>query len=153
VFQAQLGTTLQSCLPLCQVVYSAQSSIRLNHAAGRSPLQVVVGRLPTSSLPILDQEISGRHIVIKYEAIESLWKVMDAGSLNGSVLNGKPISHTDRRPGQLFALSDGDLLELGEVTKIKVACGVEATLPPSKRRAPAGESCVVCIIYSMGPMH
>lgn len=113
-------------------------------------VQVVVGRLPTSSMQIVDQEISGRHIVIKYEGHDNCWKVMDSGSLNGSVLNGKPISQSDRRPGQLFALADGDLLELGEVTKIKVACrsGVSTS---SKRRAPAAGECRSQPIHSCQP--
>ncbi len=59
---------------------------------------------------------------------------MDLGSLNGTMLNGTSISTPDRTQGQAHALSDGDKLELGEVTRIKVSCGPSH---PAKRQAVA----------------
>ena len=105
-------------------------------------VQIVIGRLPASSLPIADQEISGRHAVLAYSPASDRWSVTDAGSLNGSSLDGASISAPQRAPGQPHTLAaEGEhMLELGEVTKIRVACGPGAPLQNSKRRAPAGEA-------------
>ena len=98
-------------------------------------MQVVVGRLPASSLPIADQEISGRHAVLSFDARDERWRVTDVGSLNGSTLNGAAVGTSDRRAGQPHALSEGDVLGLGEVTQIRVSIG--PSVPHSQRRSKA----------------
>jgi pSer/pThr/pTyr-binding forkhead associated (FHA) protein len=98
-------------------------------------MQVVVGRLPASSLHIADQEISGRHAVLSYDVCDERWRVTDVGSLNGSTLNGTAIGTSDRRAGQPHALSEGDVLGLGEVTQIRVSTG--PLVMHSKRRSQA----------------
>ena len=98
-----------------------------------------MGRLPGSSLAITDQEISGRHVVLTYDPHGDRWRVADAGSLNGSSLNGTAIGISDRRPGQQHVLSEGDVLELGEVTKIRVSCGPSALHSKRRAQAVAGE--------------
>lgn len=40
------------------------------------PAQIVIGRLPASTLSIVDQEVSGRHAVIRYDDQQDCWKVV-----------------------------------------------------------------------------
>lgn len=55
--------------------------------------------------------------------------------MNGSSLNGAVISTPTRKPGVSLKLSDGDLLELGGLTKIKVSCGPSSpSKPPSSKK-------------------
>lgn len=60
---------------------------------------------------------------------------MDAGSLNGSILNGVTISSKDRKPGKQHVLGDQDILELGGLTKIKVNTSLPSPTHPAKRHA------------------
>jgi hypothetical protein len=46
----------------------------------------------------------------------------DAGSLNGTSLKGVAISTYNRQPGSVHALADGDIVEVGSVTQIRVSC-------------------------------
>ncbi len=55
---------------------------------------------------------------------------MDAGSLNGTTLNGTVISKAGRMPGDPVPLSDGDAVEFGSVTRARVQCSPSA---PAKR--------------------
>ena len=47
---------------------------------------------------------------------------MDLGSLNGSMLNDRIISTSNRREGRAVRLSSDDILQLGSRTKLKVTC-------------------------------
>ena len=47
-------------------------------------------------------------------------QVADAGSLNGTLLNGTRISIAGRRRGAAYRLNSDDLLQLGTSTAIKV---------------------------------
>ncbi len=47
-------------------------------------------------------------------------QVMDLGSLNGTTLNGRIISTSNRRRGRLWRLNDGDQLQLGVHSGIKI---------------------------------
>lgn len=40
------------------------------------PLEIVIGRVPASTFPISDQEISSKHAVIHYAPKEDCWKVV-----------------------------------------------------------------------------
>ncbi|GAX83395.1 hypothetical protein CEUSTIGMA_g10820.t1 [Chlamydomonas eustigma] len=104
---------------------------------GNDDVEVVIGRLPTCLLPIMDQEISSRHAVISYDDQAECWQLMDAGSLNGTNLNGKSVSSNDRKPGPRHSLSNGDLLQLGEVTRVKVSIEDVMAEPMAKRKTPS----------------
>ena len=47
-------------------------------------------------------------------------QVMDLGSLNGTSLNGRIISTSNRRRGRLWRLNDGDELKLGMRSTLKI---------------------------------
>ncbi len=65
--------------------------------------QVLIGRIPTSALPIPDQEISGKHVLISYEARGDVWKVVSGVSDNGyfRVLIPCPRGHLQRPSASL----------------------------------------------------
>ena len=44
------------------------------------------------------------------------------GSLNGTMLNDRIISTSNRREGRAVRLSSDDILQLGSRTKLKVTC-------------------------------
>ena len=56
--------------------------------------------------------------------------------MNGSSLNGVVISTSDRRPGLTHKLLDGDLLELGGITKIKISCGPSSPAKTQRSKKP-----------------
>lgn len=45
---------------------------------------------------------------------------MDLGSLNGTSLNGRIISTSNRRRGRLWRLNDGDEIKLGQRSTLKI---------------------------------
>lgn len=51
-----------------------------------------------------------------------LSQVVDMGSLNGTMLNDRIISTSNRREGRAVRLSSDDILQLGSRTKVKVTC-------------------------------
>jgi pSer/pThr/pTyr-binding forkhead associated (FHA) protein len=62
--------------------------------------------------------------------------VVDLGSLNGTTLNGRIISTSNRRKGRAWSLNDGDELKLGvhsvvKVTYLPLANGPVRALAPS----------------------
>ena len=69
--------------------------------------RVTVGRLPASDVPLpWDEEASRSHAELRRLGDE--WMVVDAGSLNGTRVNGERVS---RR-----ALRDGDEIQVGSAT-------------------------------------
>ena len=86
-----------------------------------SVLQVTVGRLEDNTLPVPDTEVSGRHVVIRWDPNERCWQVTDTGSLNGTFLNGKTISTNNRKQGREHRLSSDDMMQLGSYSKVRSA--------------------------------
>lgn len=83
--------------------------------------QVTVGRLDDNTLAVADTEVSGHHVVIRWEPSERCWQVTDTGSLNGTFLNGKTISTNNRKQGREHRLSSDDMMQLGSYSKIRVS--------------------------------
>ena len=54
--------------------------------------------------------------------LHACMQVVDAGSLNGTMLNGRIISTSNRREGRAVRLSSDDILQLGSRTTLKVTC-------------------------------
>lgn len=68
------------------------------------PRELVIGRIPTSSLVLDDQFVSGHHADMEYDG-DGLF-VLDAGSTNGTFVNEKLIKDRTR-------LKRGDVLQIG----------------------------------------
>ncbi len=86
----------------------------------RVTVQVHIGRLPGNSLVVADNEVSGWHVRLRWDAAVGAWMAADSGSLNGTALNGHRISAPGRRPGEEHRLTSDDILQLGSASCIKV---------------------------------
>lgn len=64
---------------------------------------VVIGRLSTNDVVLADSNVSRRHAELRKD--EDRWVVVDLGSTNGTVVNGKPTREQE--------LNDGDKLSFG----------------------------------------
>ncbi|KAF8063774.1 AP-4 complex subunit sigma [Scenedesmus sp. PABB004] len=109
-------------------------------AQPRSPsAALVIGRNPTAWASIPDQEISGRHACLSWSGDLNCWQLADAGSLNGTLLNGTAISKAGRLPGCPAALRHGDTVELGSATRARVECSPCASASQPAAMAVAAE--------------
>ncbi|KAL3623304.1 hypothetical protein CASFOL_032120 [Castilleja foliolosa] len=71
-----------------------------------------------NTLAIKDASISTKHLIIQAEPVSDgrrNWTITDLGSSNGTFLNGERLE-----PFEPAALSDGDVIIIGEQTSIKV---------------------------------
>lgn len=100
------------------------------------PTQITIGRLDANTLTIADQEVSGMHLRVEWDAENMSWKVADLGSLNGSLLNSYSISKAYRQPGDAYRLRNGDVLQLGSATKLTVTYAARDLLPHDVHAAP-----------------
>ncbi|BDA43319.1 probable protein kinase and PP2C-like domain-containing protein at C-terminar half [Coccomyxa sp. Obi] len=98
--------------------------------------EVTVGRLSANVMTVSDNEVSGHHVAIRWDPSCRCWQVMDLGSLNGSTLNGRIISTSNRRRGRLWRLNDGDQLQLGVHSGIKITYLPLADAPMGLSLAP-----------------
>jgi pSer/pThr/pTyr-binding forkhead associated (FHA) protein len=99
---------------------------------------VHIGRLPGNSLVVADNEVSGWHVRLRWDAAVGAWMAADSGSLNGTALNGQRISAPGRRPGEEHRLTSDDILQLGSTSCLKVrrnhcagCCGGGSSLAPA----------------------
>ncbi len=69
-----------------------------------------VGRSPNSGVRIVEQSVSRCHAVISHHAFSNFF-MTDAGSLNGTWVNGTAIA-----PQERMILRDGDILRFGSIS-------------------------------------
>lgn len=72
---------------------------------------VMVGRDAQCTFQIVDTQMSRRHLQIRFDADQERHYAIDFGSSNGVQLN-------DNRLSEETALSDGDMMRLGETTLV-----------------------------------
>ncbi len=68
--------------------------------------ETIIGRGPTNTIQLPDNFISGVHTQLRYH--NGLWYVTDAGSRNGTYVNGQKTE-----PGQTLTAKPGDLVQIG----------------------------------------
>jgi len=66
-----------------------------------------VGRLPDNQLVLPQRVVSGSHALLVWQKNE--WTIRDLGSLNGTLVNGSPLS-----PGKTSLLKAGDVVAFGD---------------------------------------
>src|SRR6185437_17013909 len=71
----------------------------------RDGVTLVVGRAPTSDIPVIDPTISRRHAEV--ECNDTVVRVRDLGSSNGTFLNGSRIDTA--------TIESGDIVTFGKV--------------------------------------
>lgn len=64
----------------------------------------------------------------------------DAGSLNGTFINGTSIARPNRQPGVPTSLKHGDQLHLGSVTRVTVECSGSNSTPSSPQTSPSKQT-------------
>ncbi|KAJ4773767.1 FHA domain-containing protein [Rhynchospora pubera] len=73
-----------------------------------------------NNLALRDPGISQKHLCFRFVQADSRWVVSDLDTSNGTILNGSPI-----QPSVPVPVSDGDVLEIGEKTKLGVKIVVQ----------------------------
>ncbi|KAE8686725.1 Protein phosphatase 2C 70 [Hibiscus syriacus] len=110
----------RSCLSL-EVVSGPSRGTRCFVQSNTSRLPLTLGRVSPSDLLLKDGEVSGKHAMITWNSNKLKWELVDMGSLNGTLLNSRPINHPDsgsRQWGHPMELSSGDTITLGKTSKI-----------------------------------
>ncbi|GIL57854.1 hypothetical protein Vafri_13086 [Volvox africanus] len=97
--------------------------------------EYTIGRLPENWLQILDQEVSGRHAVVRWDSASGCWMLRDVGSLNGTALGGEPIGREYKVPGDERPLGNGDLVQLGSNTLLRAELSSARSGPVSSGAA------------------
>lgn len=107
--------TIMSAVPAWQAAEASRLPVLIvlrGSQLGRRYLlnetRFVLGRREAVSTLVIpgDPKISSRHCEIAYDAARDAWVVRDAGSTNGTWVNGKPVESAD--------LADNDKLLLGD---------------------------------------
>lgn len=83
------------------------------HVLSLGPSPVQIGRSPANDLALGDVSLS-RHHASLWTRGRSIW-IADHGSTNGTQVNGVPVEGASQ-------LSDGDMIQLGNATFLKVKC-------------------------------
>ena len=76
----------------------------------RTGVPLIVGRAPSSDIPIFDPTISRRHAEVQIDERSSGVRVRDLGSSNGTFLNGARVEAPEGMP-----VSAGDVVTFGKV--------------------------------------
>ncbi|KAG4992947.1 hypothetical protein JHK86_029774 [Glycine max] len=112
-----------SCLTL-EVISGPSRGLRYSvESTNPSRLPLTLGRVSPSDLLMKDSEVSGKHAMINWNLDKMKWELVDMGSLNGTLLNSKPINHQDtgsRNWGNPMNLTNGDIITLGTTSKVMV---------------------------------
>jgi len=97
---------MESTASLSLVVYAIR---RNGHSAGHL---ITVGRAPDNDVVVPDASISRFHAYVK-EGADRQWLIQDAGSTNGTSVNGHSVPR--QGSGSPTALKSGDDVRLGQV--------------------------------------
>lgn len=95
----------ESTASLALVAYSLRRS---EHSRGHL---ITLGRAPTNDVVIPDLSISRFHAFVKEG--EGRWRMLDAGSTNGSTVNGTSVPQ--QGTGHAVELKTGDSVRIGQV--------------------------------------
>ncbi|KAJ0230263.1 Protein phosphatase 2C 70 [Hirschfeldia incana] len=93
------------------------------HSLSTSKLPLNLGRVSPSAMILKDPEVSGKHAQITWNSTKFIWELVDMGSLNGTLLNSRSVSHPDtgsRKWGHPVGLASEDIITLGTTTKVYV---------------------------------
>ncbi|XP_019059050.1 PREDICTED: protein phosphatase 2C 70 isoform X2 [Tarenaya hassleriana] len=106
-----------------EVISGPSIGLQLSVDSTSTKLPVILGRVSPSHLLVKDAEVSGKHAQINWNSNKLKWELVDMGSLNGTSLNSRSVSHPDsgsRHWGDPVELASEDILTLGTTTKVFV---------------------------------
>ncbi len=105
-------------LQTLRIVYGPPAALAL----GEGP--VAIGRERADGMRTLvvnDPEVSRRHATLTFDAVERVWCLLDAGSTNGTRVDGRRAAHV--------RLAHGSVIRAGK-TVILYTEGTDAPVPP-----------------------
>jgi len=111
---------------------AAGLSVRTPPGAG----EVTIGRAPSNGLVLPDGEVSGTHAILRWDGGARAWTVTDAGSLNGTRVDGRGVGAGARRRGRTARLTGDAILSLGRQSQLRVVY-----LPPEVAVAESAAAC------------
>ncbi|KAL6530810.1 hypothetical protein OROGR_014670 [Orobanche gracilis] len=121
--KAATGRADDQCPTMKLIIEKGPLSGQINQFG--SATRIHIGRVVRgNTLSIKDAGISTKHLVIQVETVTGrlpCWTITDLNSSNGTFLNGERLE-----PSEPAALSDGDVIIIGEQTSIKVRFEVNA---------------------------
>lgn len=102
------------------VIEKGPSEGRIYDFIPRSGFEIKIGRVVRgNNLAIKDEGISSKHALIRFDSQsggpDGFWAISDLGSSNGTFLNKRELD-----PFTPVAISDGDVIKIGELTSIVV---------------------------------
>lgn len=109
-----------------EVISGPVAGLRAEKQAVGSNALLAIGRLPQNDLVLNDPEVSGKHVVISWSSKLLKWELVDMGSLNGTLVNSRPVGAAHkanasvRQRGQPTALANGDTITLGSSSNVLV---------------------------------
>ncbi|GAB2221410.1 hypothetical protein Droror1_Dr00012586 [Drosera rotundifolia] len=112
-----------SCLTLEVITGPSRGLSYSLRSSSTAELPFTLGRNSPCDLVLKDSEVSGKHALIKWNLNKLNWELVDMGSLNGTLLNSKPVHHPaygSRHWGDPVELSSGDIITLGTTSQIHV---------------------------------
>ncbi|XP_039007641.1 protein phosphatase 2C 70-like isoform X1 [Hibiscus syriacus] len=112
-----------SCLSLEVVSGPSRGSRCSVQSTNTSRLRLTLGRVSPSDLLLKDAEVSGKHAMVTWNSNKLKWELVDMGSLNGTLLNSRPINNPDtgsRQWSHPVELASGDTITLGTTSNIHV---------------------------------
>ncbi|WCJ23710.1 kinase associated protein phosphatase [Euphorbia peplus] len=115
-------TDQRSCISLEVISGPSRGLLCSVQSMNSSRLPLTLGRI-SRDLMLKDSEVSGKHAMINWNMDKKKWELVDMGSLNGTLLNSRPINHPDsgsRHWGDPFDLCNGDIITLGTTSNIYV---------------------------------
>ncbi|KAG0556420.1 hypothetical protein KC19_11G052200 [Ceratodon purpureus] len=116
----------QNCKIQLEVVAGPVAGLRAEKQVVGSNAVLTIGRMAQNDLVINDPEVSGKHVVISWNAKLSKWELVDMGSLNGTLVNSIPAgaahkaNSSVRQRGRPTALANGDTIVLGSSSNVLV---------------------------------
>eukprot|EP00899_Mesostigma_viride_P005109 jgi/Mesvir1/1459/Mv14445-RA.1 len=104
-----------------------------------------IGRVSRNDLVLDDAEVSAKHARIEWSPEDKAWLLVDLGSLNGTMVEGKLISNpVERRLSEAIVLEDGNVLSFGTTSKILVRL-IQTEVPVLVDVEPAKVPCRVAL--------
>lgn len=105
-FQTQVAVSIEELMKARD--YSNAEVLSIRPECDELTVMVTLGRAMNSNLVLRSASISKLHCFFRRSTTDGTWNVADAGSTNGTVLNGVALKRNDLQP-----LRDGACLEFG----------------------------------------
>src|SRR5512141_229391 len=125
--QSRAALLLQSRTPSMRFEVSYRSGT--THEVDLAAVVAVLGRAPNCDIVLNDTKCSRRHATVE-DGPDGL-VIHDAGSANGTYVNGRRVDHCPLRPGDTVRMGDVSLKLLAEIGETVVVAPDDLELAPA----------------------